>query len=124
VPYQAFKCKDGNWLTIGASSDAMFKKLCLTIFDRSEAESMIKDERFLTNKTRAENRTELIRLISAQMIKKTVKEWLKTFEGSKIAYGPVNNLDEVFKDLQVIHNNSVLNVEHPIIGMNDVSFYK
>lgn len=116
VPYQSFQCYDKKWITLGVSSDSMFRKLCQIIFDQSEAQAIIKDERFLTNEKRVENRKELIRLISKQIEQKTISEWLKLLDGSKVVFGPVNNLNEVFDDPQVIHNQSVIHVNHPTIS--------
>lgn len=116
VPYQAFKCHGDKWLTIGAGSDAMFKKLCVILFSQDEANKMIIDERFTTNAKRAQNRTQLIELLNEQFKRKPIKEWIAAFNGSGIAYGPVNDLDDVFEDEGVIHNRCVIETEHPVTG--------
>ena len=43
-------------------------------------------------------------------------EWLSAFEGTDIAYGPVQSVEEVFSDPQVLHNNMILEMNHPTAG--------
>ncbi|KAI1290316.1 Succinate--hydroxymethylglutarate CoA-transferase [Halotydeus destructor] len=86
VPYQAFKCKGGKWITIGAGSNKMFEKLCVLAFPEKQAKEMIADERFKTNAKRAENRTLLIELLNEQFVEQSVDYWIKTFTDSGIAY--------------------------------------
>jgi crotonobetainyl-CoA:carnitine CoA-transferase CaiB-like acyl-CoA transferase len=39
--------------------------------------------------------------------KKTLADWLLVFDGTDMPYGPINNMEAVFKDSQVQHNNIV-----------------
>ncbi|RWS27401.1 hypothetical protein B4U80_11578, partial [Leptotrombidium deliense] len=116
VPYQSFECGDGKWLTIGVLNNLMFQKLCELLFSPALSSNLSKDERFISNAKRVENRAELIQLLSKQFKKQPLKYWLKTFEESGIPFGPLNDLDDVFQDPQVIHNKSVLEVDHKIAG--------
>lgn len=116
VPYQAFQCQGGKWLTIGAGSDSMFKKLCNIVFAESEAKRMIADERFTSNASRALNRTPLIESLNKQFKQKTIKDWMSAFHRSGIAYGPVNDLDDVFEDAGIVHNECVIELEHSVTG--------
>jgi crotonobetainyl-CoA:carnitine CoA-transferase CaiB-like acyl-CoA transferase len=59
APYQAFKCKDGEYFVIGTGNDEQFSKLCETL-GRPE---LAVDERFLTNASRVTHRDELIHLL-------------------------------------------------------------
>ena len=112
VPYQAFKCADGKYITICAGSDKMFHSICKVVFPSDEAEKVINDPKFVDNASRNVNRKELVDLIEKALARKPMQEWLKDFEGTGISYGPVNDVDLVFKDPQVIHNESVINVDH------------
>lgn len=95
---------------IGAGSDKMFHKLCSLVFDSEMAAKMIADPRFTSNAKRVEYRTVLIELLSKQFKLHTLEEWLRTFEGCGFAYGPVNDLDLVFDDPGVKHNQAVIEV--------------
>lgn len=112
VPYQSFKCKDCKWITIGAISDKMFRKLCHLI----GLDDIANDDRFGDNARRVTNREELIRLIQRQIECHPIDHWLNLFDGSGFSYGPVNDIQDVFRDPQVIHNQSVVEVESDLGG--------
>ena len=59
------------------------------------------------------------------MVQKTNKEWNEKLNGAKFPYGPVNELKEVFADPQVLHNDMLQSMEHPILGqIKQVSLIK
>ncbi|RWS06847.1 succinate--hydroxymethylglutarate CoA-transferase-like protein [Dinothrombium tinctorium] len=108
--------RDGKYITIGCGSDAMFHTLCRLLFPEEEAVKLLNDDRFKTNVERVENRVILIDLLSKQFRLKPISHWTNVFEGSGIPFGPVNEFDDVFNDPQVMHNESVINVDHPTAG--------
>ena len=114
VPYQSFQCEGNMYLTIGAGSDKMFKKLSQILF--GENEQLSTDERFVNNAARAQNRTVLVKLLTEKFKTRSIEYWMNRLQGSGIAFGPVNELDQVFLDPQVIHNQAVIETSHPING--------
>jgi len=50
----------------------------------------------------------LTELISRRVGEKSLAEWLTDFEEASFAYGPVNNIQEVFSDPQVGANCQLL----------------
>ncbi|CAG0913580.1 unnamed protein product [Notodromas monacha] len=112
VPYQSFKCRDGMWLTVGAGSDHHFKKFSSVILQPD----LGTDPRFITNADRVRNRDELMQVLCEVFAEKTLDEWLSLFDGSGLPYGPVNSMDRVFADPQVVHLGMERSVEHPIAG--------
>nr|CAB3266693.1 succinate--hydroxymethylglutarate CoA-transferase-like [Phallusia mammillata] len=112
VPYQAFKTKDGLFLTIGGGNNKQFKVLCNVI----GCQSLGENPKFLNNEDRLANREELIAALSEKLEEKTRVEWLNLLEGSGIPYGPINNMKETFSNPQVLHNNMIMEMEHP--GIN------
>lgn len=113
VPYQAFKTKDDLFLTIGGGNNKQFKVLCDTI----SLSSLPDDPKFMHNENRLANRDELIDILATRISKKTRDEWLHLLEGSGIPYGPINNMEQVFSNPQVLHNNMIMEIDHP--GIND-----
>uniref|UniRef100_A0A8C3SCU9 Succinyl-CoA:glutarate-CoA transferase n=1 Tax=Chelydra serpentina TaxID=8475 RepID=A0A8C3SCU9_CHESE len=111
VPYQAFKTKDG-YLVVGAGNDQQFVTVCkiLNLLEVS------KDSRYKTNKLRVQNRKELIEILSARFSEKMTTKWLELFEGSGVPYGPINSMQQVFSDPQVLHNGLIMEMDHPTVG--------
>ncbi|XP_054671763.1 succinate--hydroxymethylglutarate CoA-transferase isoform X4 [Grus americana] len=75
-----------------------------------------KDSRYKTNALRVQNRKELTDILSTRFSEKTTIEWLQLFEGSGVPYGPINNMQQVFSDPQVLHNGLVMEMNHPTAG--------
>ncbi|XP_026649221.2 succinyl-CoA:glutarate CoA-transferase isoform X2 [Zonotrichia albicollis] len=75
-----------------------------------------KDSRYKTNTLRVQNRKELIDILSTRFSEKATIEWLQLFEGSGVPYGPINNMQQVFSDPQVLHNGLVMEMNHPTAG--------
>ena len=111
VPYQAFRAADG-FIVIGAANDRLFQRLCQTLNHAEWAT----DERFLTNAERVQHREELVLLIETALQVETVSFWEPRLAEAGVAVAPVNRMDQVFRDPQVMHSQQVVTVPHPTAG--------
>jgi crotonobetainyl-CoA:carnitine CoA-transferase CaiB-like acyl-CoA transferase len=111
VPYQAFQAADG-YLVIGAANDRLFQQLCQVLNHPEWAT----DTRFLTNADRVHNRSILVAAITETLQAKTVAFWEPQLAAAGIAVAPVNRMDQVFNDPQVVHSQQVVTINHPTIG--------
>ncbi|WP_421921449.1 CaiB/BaiF CoA transferase family protein [Marinobacter salarius] len=111
VPYQDFPTADGNMvLTVG--NDEQFARLC-DVLGHAEWAS---DERFATNRARVANRKELIPRLRQATVMRSTQEWVQVLERSGVPCGPVNTLDQVFEDPQVLARGMKQSVQHPSLG--------
>jgi crotonobetainyl-CoA:carnitine CoA-transferase CaiB-like acyl-CoA transferase len=112
VPYQDFPTADGDIiLTVG--NDQQFRKLaCVAGF-----ESWAEDPRFATNAARVANRAVLIPLIRQATVFKTTAQWVYALEQAGVPCGPINDLEQVFTDPQVLARGLAIEIEHPLAGM-------
>jgi crotonobetainyl-CoA:carnitine CoA-transferase CaiB-like acyl-CoA transferase len=111
VPYQDFPTADGNMvLTVG--NDEQFARLC-DVLGHAEWAS---DERFATNRARVANRKELIPRLRQATVMRSTQEWVQILERSGVPCGPVNTLDQVFEDPQVLARGMKQSVLHPDLG--------
>jgi crotonobetainyl-CoA:carnitine CoA-transferase CaiB-like acyl-CoA transferase len=97
VPYQSFACMDGD-VIVAAGNDRQFARLC-AVLDR---DALASDSRFATNPDRVVNRQILIPLIA-----KATSTWesaalYAALEANGVPAGPVNRIDQVFADPQVV----------------------
>jgi formyl-CoA transferase len=111
VPYQVFNTSD-HPIAIAAANQKLWENFCKVI---GKAE-WIKDERFLTNPKRVENRDALLPMIADILAQKTCDEWMELLVAASVPCGPVNNMERLFSDPQVLHRNMVAEVPHPTIG--------
>ncbi|MFA5955138.1 CaiB/BaiF CoA transferase family protein [Hyphomicrobium sp.] len=97
VPYQVFETADGP-IIIACGNDGQFTRVC----DLLGLRGIATDDRFKTNARRVENRAELIPLIEAETLKRAPNDLLSALEAAGVPAGPVNRIDQVFADPQVV----------------------
>jgi formyl-CoA transferase/CoA:oxalate CoA-transferase len=111
TPYEAYKTRD-VYITIGCSSDKHWKKFCEVIGRKKLTEEPM----FETNLKRVENREKLSHILSEIFVKKTSEDWLQLFRKAGIPCGPVNTIDKVVSDPQVLHREMLVEIDHPVAG--------
>ncbi len=111
IPYQVFNTKDRP-IAIAVANQKLWVNFCRVI-GKTE---WIDDPRFESNPKRVENRRELLPLVAEVIASKSCDEWVESFVEAAIPCGPVNNMQNLFADPQVLHRNMVAEVHHPTIG--------
>jgi crotonobetainyl-CoA:carnitine CoA-transferase CaiB-like acyl-CoA transferase len=106
APYQSFPTSDGD-LIVAVGNDRQFAKLCAVLGEPVLAE----DPRFATNPERVRNRIDLIPKVTALTLRRTSTELYAALEAAGVPVGPVNRIDQVFADRQVIARGMRLSVE-------------
>lgn len=112
VPYQDFPTADGDIiLTVG--NDRQFRQFARV----ADFEVWADDPRFATNAARVANRAVLIPLIRQATVFKTTAQWVEALERAGVPCGPINDLEQVFTDPQVIARGLAIEVKHPLAGV-------
>jgi len=112
VPYETFKAKDGIYLALGVGNDNQWKKFCRI----AGVEHLMDDPRYVTNPKRVENRKILVPLLQEVFLQRDSGEWLKLLGQAEIPIGPINTIDRVFADPQVLSREMLVEMEHPKVG--------
>jgi len=110
-PYGTFKTQD-SFINIAAGNQGMWERLAEAL----GLGHLIREERFRTVPDRVTNRSELGKLLEEKLAEKTTKEWEKILNEVGVANGPILHIDEVFQDPQVLHQEMLLEMDHPTIG--------
>jgi len=110
-PYGTFKTKDG-FINIAAGNQGMWERLAKAL----GLAALIEDKRFRTVPDRVTNRAELGKLLEEKLAEKKTKDWEEILNGVGVANGPILHLDEVFQDPQVLHQEMLIEMDHPTIG--------
>ena len=111
VPYQVFRTKDRP-IAIAVANQKLWVNFCKLIGKQEWTD----DPRFASNPKRVENRDVLIPLVAEVLADKTCDEWVELFVAASIPCGPVNNMQSLFADPQVLHRGMRAEVPHPTIG--------
>ncbi|GAB1260306.1 CaiB/BaiF CoA transferase family protein [Aurantivibrio plasticivorans] len=124
APYQPFPTLDGQ-VIIAIGNDRQFQQFC-DVVERAE---LAKDPRFSTNPSRVEHRVALVEIMSAITSEKTSEYWMDVLVSIHVPCGPIQNIQQVFEDPQVLARDMKLELEHPEIGIvpgiaNPIKFSK
>lgn len=111
IPYQVFHTKDRP-IAIAVANQKLWVNFCKLV----GREEWIADPRFESNPKRVENRAVFLPLVAEVMAQKTCAEWMELFVKAAIPCGPVNNMQSLFADPQVLHRGMLAEVPHPTIG--------
>jgi CoA:oxalate CoA-transferase len=111
TPFEAFATTDGH-IVIAAGNDVLFRRLCAQI----GRDDLASDARFGTNEARTANCSDLKRELELTLTKRASAEWLTLFEQSGIPCGPIQNVEQVLSDPQVLARNMVVTADDPAIG--------
>ena len=103
VPYQAFSCSDGH-IIIAVGNDQQFSRLC----DVLEQATLASDRRYITNADRVNNRYSLCHLIQHHLNEYDCAHWLDKLKQHSVPCGPINTIEQVFGDPQVIARNMII----------------
>jgi len=98
VPYQVFPVADGH-IIIATGNDTQFAKLCTLLGEPKIAA----EPSYRANSDRLKNREELIGRVSALTVRWPRADLLAKLEAVGVPAGPINALDQVFADPQVVH---------------------
>jgi CoA:oxalate CoA-transferase len=79
-----------------------------------ELSELIDDERFKDNSDRNQNYDELRPLIAPRFLTKTTKEWQEILDDEGIPNGPINTIDKVVNNIQVLARDMIVEVYHPV----------
>jgi crotonobetainyl-CoA:carnitine CoA-transferase CaiB-like acyl-CoA transferase len=109
VPYQVFEAADGH-LILAVGNDGQFAKFC----EVAGQPELARDPRFATNAARVRHREVLVPLLEPLLKSRTRQQWLQALEAAKVPSGPINALDEVFADPQVVARGMTVPVPHPL----------
>jgi len=113
VPFQSFETRDGH-IVVALISDRVepWNRFCTAIGHPDLAS----DPRFSDAQARVRNYAALVPLIEEAIRKKTSREWLDEFSRLEIPCGPVNTIDAVAKDPQVLHRHMITEIPHRSLG--------
>jgi len=109
VPYQVFACSDGH-LIIAVGNDAQFAKF----WEIAGHAEWSRDERFARNENRVRNRATLVPMIAQAIATRPQRDWLAALDRVDIPCGPINTLDQVFADPQLLARGMKLDLPHPL----------
>lgn len=111
VPYQTFRSMDG-WFNVAVGNNAQFARLC----DAIGAPLLAEDPRYTTNDLRIQNRDALVAALAERFRTRPTAEWLQILSQAKVPTDPIQSIDQVFSDPQILAREMLVTMPHPTLG--------
>ena len=97
APRNAYATRDGKWVCLSASTQAMTERL-FRVIGRPD---LIDNPRYQTNAERVKHAEELDAIIGAFMAQKTLKQNLEFFDQAEVTVGPIYDISQIIEDPHV-----------------------
>jgi len=114
APSGCYPTSDGKFVVITTPAEKFFAKLC-----RALEVDWDSQERFSTIDARLANEDELDAVVSGRTSEFTREELVEKLVASDVLTAPINDVEDVVKDPQILHNEMIVSTDHPTLG--DVS---
>lgn len=106
APYQPMSVADG-YVMMAIGNDRQFIALC----DAAKCLELAQDERFSSNSARVKHRAELEMALAPFLMRKNINEWIALGEQQGFPCGPINTIDRVFADEQLLSRHMVVTTD-------------
>jgi crotonobetainyl-CoA:carnitine CoA-transferase CaiB-like acyl-CoA transferase len=106
VPRNAYPTRDGHWVVISSTTDAMAAR----VFRAIGRDDLAADPALSTNVQRAARAEEIDRIVAAWIAARTETEALERLQQFDVAAGPINDVAQFFADPHVIARESITRV--------------
>lgn len=106
--YSVYEVKDRKYITIGCLEEKFWANLCkaLNVTDFTKYQ-------YTTDDVKLERMFQTLQKIFK---KRTLNEWINFLSKHDVPCGPVYDINEVFKDPQILHRKMVVEVEYLGVG--------
>lgn len=104
--YNVYETKDGKYISVACLEPQFWENLCTTL----GREDLIAHQR------NEEKKEEIFSAFSDIFRTKTRDEWMHILQEKNVCTAPVNTLDEVLTDPQVLHRRMMLDIDSPAGG--------
>lgn len=111
APYGTFETSDGP-INLAPATQDMWVRLCSVL----NLDELVADPRFVRNADRMKNRHALKDILEGALKQHPRMHWTPIMIEQGIPAGPINTLEDVFRDEQVLACNLVQTVEHARLG--------
>ncbi len=111
TPFQAYRASD-DYFVIAAGNDALWVKLC-EVIDRPD---LATNHNFSTNKNRTHHIKELNEELDKTIRTRTAGEWIQIIDKAGIPCGPINTIDKIMADKQILSRNMIVEVDDAKAG--------
>jgi crotonobetainyl-CoA:carnitine CoA-transferase CaiB-like acyl-CoA transferase len=112
APSNVYRTRDDVWISIPASSQTIFERLCAAIGQPE----LCRDPRFATNALRVRNRAEIDTLIADAIAARDLAALREALDAGEVGWSPINSIADVFADPHFQAREALVSVEDEELG--------
>ncbi len=112
APSSTFRTCDGKYVTLAASTQSIWLRVCRAI----GREDLATDPRFIDNPARVSRSEEINGIVGDWIEKRTRAEVEEVFERNEVAYSPIFDIEDIFKDVHYRMREALVRVVDPDLG--------
>lgn len=111
APFQAYRAAD-KYFVVAVGNDNLWKAFCPAI----GLPELLGDSRFSSNRLRTDNLPLLNEILDPVFLQKPAQHWLEILDKAGIPSAPINDVEAVMTDPQVLARNMIVDVEDSMAG--------
>lgn len=111
APSGVYPTRDNQYVVITTPAEKFFVKLCQAL-----ETDWYQDTRFHSITARLDNQDELDRLLGARTAHFSRVELVDRLIAADVLTAPINKVEDVVRDPQILHNRMITQVQHPTLG--------
>ena len=111
APYQALRTSDG-YINIGAATQATWEQFCRA----AGLGHLVEDSRFRMPGDRKSREQELAALLEETLSQQSTAHWLELLEQAGVVAGPIYDMEQVYRDPQIMARDMVVELEDETLG--------
>lgn len=111
APTDVYETADSS-IVLAVVNDKHWRLLC----DVLSLNDVVADPRYQDNKSRVAHADDLRERVTQALSTRTTEEWLAEFARARIPAGRVMTYPEVEADAQILHNDMIVTLDHPVTG--------
>lgn len=112
APRNAYRCKDGLYVGLSASTQKMAER----VFRSIGRPDLVDNPRYRTNADRVQHAAELDAIIGAFVAERTQAENVAFFEQAEVTIGPIYDISQIVEDPHVLERELVADYPDPDMG--------
>lgn len=112
APSSTFKTEDGKYVTLAASTQSIWLRVCEAI-DRQELAS---DPRFIDNSARVSRSEEINGIVAEWIAARSRQEVEEIFRRHEVAYSPIFDIEDIFNDMHYRARETLVRVPDKDLG--------
>ena len=111
-PSAVYRTIDDHFVSLSGSTNALFACNARAI----GREDLLNEPQFLNNTLRVSNSKELNKIFSNWIAKNTLSDVLKAFEAAQGTISPINSIEQIVSDPQMIYRKAIIDVADADFG--------